>query len=159
MFAYQHILVPVDFSPVSKRSIHRAQELAAYYQACLTVLHIVEDIPLSATAFGDVGAIYLSPASQEQQTQNDRMKLADLAKEMNLDSSVKLEVVEGYPNSSINSYAEEKQVDLIVVGHSAKHGLLGLLIGSTAETVTKHAKCDVLVMRVAPAEATENTAV
>ncbi|HMT94934.1 universal stress protein [uncultured Thiothrix sp.] len=159
MFAYQHILVPIDFSPVSKRSINRAQELATQYQARLTILHIVEDVPLSVTAFGDVGAIYLTPASQEQQTNSDRVKLADLAQEMNLDASVKLEVVEGYPNSSITTYAEENQVDLIVIGHSAKHGLLGILMGSTAETVTKHAKCDVLVMRVPQTEAHEATTV
>lgn len=158
MFKYQHILVPVDFSPVSKRSIHRAQELAALYQAGLTLLHIVEDIPLSMTAFGDVGAIYLTPASQEQQANSARVKLADLAKEMSLDTAVRLEVVEGYPNTSINTYAEENQVDLIVIGHSAKHGLLGLLMGSTAETVTKHAKCDVLVMRVPQPQSHEATA-
>ncbi|WP_298610422.1 universal stress protein [uncultured Thiothrix sp.] len=159
MFTYQHILVPVDFSPVSKRSINRAQELATQYQARLTILHIVEDVPLSVTAFGDVGAIYLTPANQEQQTHSDRVKLADLAKEMNLDSSVKLEVIEGYATSSITTYAEENQVDLIVIGHSAKHGLLGLLMGSTAETVTKHAKCDVLVMRVPQTETQENTTI
>lgn len=152
MFSYQHILVPVDFSPVSKRSINRAQELATHYQARLTLLHIVEDVPMGVTAFGDVGAIYLTPASQEQQTNSARIKLDDLAKDMQLEN-VQLEVIEGYPNTAINSYAEEHQVDLIVVGHSAKHGLLGILMGSTAETITKHAQCDVLVMRVPKAEA------
>lgn len=155
MFAYQHILVPVDFSPVSQRSIYRAQELAAQYQARLTLLHIVEDIPLGVTAFGDVGAIYLAPDTREQQVSTELVKLTDLAKEMQLDPSVKLEVMDGYPNTSINAYAEENQVDLIVVGHSAKHGLLGLLMGSTAETITKHAKCDVLVMRVPQAATSE----
>ena len=158
MFKYQHILVPVDFSPVSKRSINRAQELAELYQARLTLLHIVEEIPVGVTAFGDVGAIYLTPTGQDQQVDIDRVKLANLAKELNLDPAIKLEVVEGYPNLSINTYAEENQVDLIVIGHSAKHGLLGLLMGATAETVTKHAKCDVLVMRVPPAAAQESIA-
>ena len=61
MFMYTHILVPVDFSPVSQRSINRAQELAAHYQAQLTVLHIVEDIPLGVAAFGDAVAANMSP--------------------------------------------------------------------------------------------------
>jgi universal stress protein A len=148
MFAYQHILVPVDFSPVSQRSIYRAQELAAQYQARLTLLHIVEDIPLGVTAFGDVGAIYMAPDTEEKLIEAAKTQLADLAKRMNLEETVQLVTFNGYPNVSINSYAEENQVDLIVIGHNAKHGLLGLLMGSTAETVTKHAKSDVLVMRV-----------
>lgn len=156
MFAYQHILVPVDFSPVSKRSINRAQELALQYQARLTLLHIVEDLPLGVTAFGDVGAIYLSPDNQNDLLTDAQTKLYELAKEMNLADSVGLEVTQGYPNISINTYAEDNQVDLIVIGHNAKHGLLGLLMGSTAATVTKNAKCDVLVMRV-PQVTTQET--
>ena len=148
MFAYQHILVPVDFSPVSQRSIHRAKELASQYQARLSLLHIVEDIPLGVTAFGDVSAIYIAPDTQEKLIESAHTQLADLANRMDLDKAVQLEVLNGYPNVAINSYAEDNQVDLIIVGHSAKHGFMGLLMGSTAETVTKHAKCDVLVMRV-----------
>lgn len=150
MFAYQHILVPVDFSPVSKRSINRAQELAIQYKARLTLLHIVEDIPLGVTAFGDVGAVYMSPDTQGVMIDNAQKQLTELANEMQLstDLNLRLEVTDGYPNVTINSYAEEQKVDLIVIGHSAKHGLLSVLMGSTAETVTKHAKCDVLVMHV-----------
>lgn len=148
MFAYQHILVPVDFSPVSQRSIHRAKELASQYQARLSLLHIVEDIPLGVTAFGDVSAIYIAPDTQEKLIESAHTQLADLANRMDLDTTVQLEVINGYPNVDINSFAAENEVDLIIIGHSAKHGLMGLLMGSTAETVTKHAKCDVLVMRV-----------
>lgn len=148
MFSYQHILVPVDFSPVSQRSIHRAKELASQYQARLTLLHVVEDIPLGVTAFGDVSAIYIAPDTREKLLEAAQTQLADLANRMDLGQRVQLEILDGYPNLSINSYAEDNQVDLIIIGHSAKHGLMGLLMGSTAETVTKHAKCDVLVMHV-----------
>lgn len=153
MFAYQHILVPVDFSPVSKRSVSRAQELATQYQARLTVLHIVEDIPLGVTAFGDVGAVYMSPDTQGVMLDTAQQRLSDLATGLQLSPDVRLDVTDGYTTVTINSYAEEHKVDLIVIGHSAKHGLLGRLMGSTAETVAKHAKCDVLVMRVPQEEA------
>lgn len=88
------------------------------------------------------------PDTEEKLIEAAKTQLADLAKRMNLEETVQLVTFNGYPNVSINSYAEENQVDLIVIGHNAKHGLLGLLMGSTAETVTKHAKSDVLVMRV-----------
>lgn len=153
MFAYKNILVPVDFSPVSQRSINRASEIAAHYQAHLTLLHVVEDIPLGVAAFGDVGAVYMSPDTQVVLSEAAQKQLTELAQQMQLSTEVQLEVVDGYPNASINAYAEENNIDLIVIGHSAKSGFLGMLMGSTAETVAKHAKCDVLVMRIPKEEA------
>lgn len=157
MFTYKNILVPVDFSPVSHRSINRAQELAAHYQAQLTILHIIEDIPLGVAAFGDVGAVYMSPDTQGMLKDAAEKQLTELAQQMQLGSEVKLKVIDGYANTSINAYAEEHHIDLIVIGHSAKSGFLGLLMGSTAETVTKHAKCDVLIMRIPKEEAPATT--
>ena len=153
MFAYKNILVPVDFSPVSQRSINRAQEIAAQYQAYLTLLHIVEDIPLGVAAFGDVGAVYLSPDTHDLVKETAQKQLTELAQQMQLGTEIKLKVIDGYANTSINAYAEDHHIDLIVIGHSAKSGFLGMLMGSTAETVAKHAKCDVLVMRIPKEEA------
>lgn len=153
MFAYKNILVPVDFSPVSQRSINRAQEIAAQYQAQLTLLHIVEDIPLGVAAFGDVGAVYMSPDTQDVVKEAAQKQLTELAQEMQLGTEIKLKVIDGYANTSINAYAEDHHIDLIIIGHSAKSGFLGMLMGSTAETVAKHAKCDVLVMRIPKEEA------
>jgi len=153
MFAYKNILVPVDFSPVSQRSINRAQEIAAQYQAHLTLLHIVEDIPLGVAAFGDVGAVYLSPDTHDLVKETAQKQLTELAQQMQLGTEIKLKVIDGYANTSINAYAEDHHIDLIVIGHSAKSGFLGMLMGSTAETVAKHAKCDVLVMRIPKEEA------
>ena len=153
MFAYKNILVPVDFSPVSQRSINRASEIAAHYQAHLTLLHVVEDIPLGVAAFGDVGAVYMSPDTHDLVKETAQKQLAELAQQMQLGTEIKLKVIDGYANTSINDYAEDHHIDLIVIGHSAKSGFLGMLMGSTAETVAKHAKCDVLVMRIPKEEA------
>jgi len=43
--------------------------------------------------------------------------------------------------------AEENNVDLIIVGSHGRHGL-ALLLGSTANGVLHHAKCDVLAVRI-----------
>lgn len=54
----------------------------------------------------------------------------------------------GSPKLEIVRVAEERQVDLIVVGSHGRHGL-ALLLGSTANGVLHHAKCDVLAVRLA----------
>lgn len=152
MYAYQHILVPVDFSPVSKRMINRAKEFVETYKSRLTLLHVVQDLPLSAQAFGDVPSITIEPEVQASLIKNAKEHLTQLASELELHEAVGLEVVEGLPYDSIAEFAEDNKVDLILVGHSAKKGLLGFMMGSTAESIVKHAKCDVLVMH-APKEA------
>lgn len=152
MKAYQHILIPVDFSPVSARLINRGKELAAQYQSHLSLLHVVQDLPLTAQAFGDVPSITIEPEIQAQLVENAQQQLAKLAKEQELSAETKLEIAEGLPYDSIMEYVDANGVDLIITGHSARKGLLGFMMGSTAESIVKHAKCDVLVMH-APKDA------
>ncbi|MDN5937003.1 MAG: universal stress protein, partial [Nitrosospira sp.] len=53
----------------------------------------------------------------------------------------------GVPEREIVRIAEEERVDLIVVGSHGRHGL-ALLLGSTANSVLHHAKCDVMAIRL-----------
>ena len=147
MKAYQHVLVPVDFSPVSSRLINRGKELAAQYHSRLTLLHVVQDLPLTAQAFGDVPSITIEPELQAKLIDDAQKQLAELAKQLNLNYEVALEIAEGLPYDSIMEYVDDHEVDLIITGHSAKKGLFGFMMGSTAESIVKHSKCDVFVMQ------------
>ena len=53
----------------------------------------------------------------------------------------------GKDHQEILEFAEINQVDLIVIGSHGRHGL-ALLLGSTANSVLHHAKCDVLAVRL-----------
>ncbi len=152
MHAYQHILIPVDFSPVSQRMINRGKELASQYHSQITLLTVVQDVPLSTQAFGDVPSITVEPEVQARLMASAHDQLLALAKQLEIESPAKLEVIEGLPYDAIMDYASDHKVDLIIVGHSAKKGLLGFIMGSTSESLVKHAKCDVFVMH-APKEA------
>ena len=75
-----------------------------------------------------------------------KKRLAELGKQLSIPEdrqflemgSTKLEIV---------ATAEEQHVDLIVLGSHGRHGL-ALLLGSTANGVLHHAKCDVLAVRL-----------
>ena len=56
-------------------------------------------------------------------------------------------VVVGMPDTEIHRFAEEHNVDLIVVGSHGRHGF-ALLLGSTSTGVLHGAQCDVLAVRV-----------
>lgn len=53
----------------------------------------------------------------------------------------------GKPYEQICMLAEKKNADLIILGTHSKKGLHAL-IGSTANTVTNYAKCDVSLIKI-----------
>jgi len=149
MNTYTHILAPVDFSEMSAAVATRALQLAQHNKATLTLLHVVQDIPAGSEPFSE-GSIMVDPDTRERQLKNAHDKLARLIAELDpalRDATTINEVVsEGLPKDDLTSYAEDKAIDLIVIGHSGKKGFLGMM-GSTAESVVHKAKCDVFVIR------------
>ncbi len=57
----------------------------------------------------------------------------------------------GRPATEIRAHAERIGADLIVVGSHGRHGLPGILLGSTANGVLHNAPCNVLTVRIHPA--------
>lgn len=57
------------------------------------------------------------------------------------------EVARGQPADAIIQFAQERDVDLIVMGTHGRSGLQHVLLGSVAEKVVRHAPCPVLTVR------------
>jgi nucleotide-binding universal stress UspA family protein len=53
----------------------------------------------------------------------------------------------GHPAQEILDAARTHQADLIVMGHSGRSGAWGRFLGTTAEKVSRHAACSVLIVR------------
>jgi nucleotide-binding universal stress UspA family protein len=58
------------------------------------------------------------------------------------------EVEEGDPNSTIIDQAKRWKADVIVMGSHGRKGVNRFLMGSVAETVSRHATCSVEIVRV-----------
>jgi universal stress protein A len=54
----------------------------------------------------------------------------------------------GRPALEIKAQAKEFGADLVVIGSHGRHGLSGMMLGSTANGVLHGAPCDVLTVRV-----------
>lgn len=144
MRLYQHILMAVDLSSGSQQVALKAQELAAMNQAKLSILHVTELMPVININYDD--PLPLNDDLNQLLVSNAEKSLANFISESKLNmQQVFLE--QGDPRSEIIRIAEENQVDLIVIGSHGRHGL-ALLLGSTANSVLHHAKCDVLAVRL-----------
>jgi len=73
-------------------------------------------------------------------------QLASMTKKVKL-PDVQHEVLWGSPKSTVLSYAEAQNVDLIVTGSHGRHGLARLM-GSTASGILHGARCDVTVVKL-----------
>ena len=79
----------------------------------------------------------------------DGQKATSKVKELGEASGVDVKEVllEGHPSKEIIDFAENNDIDLIVMGTLGKTGLDRFLMGSVAETVVRNSKVPVLVVR------------
>jgi len=141
---YKHILLAIDFYEHGEAVANRAKDLANKYQAKLSIIHVVDTLPITDAGYGaDI------PFNMDLTTEllaGAKKRLAKLAEKLGVTAD-RLWLEMGSPKTEIIRVAEENQADLIVVGSHGRHGL-ALLLGSTANGVLHHATCDVLAVRL-----------
>src|SRR5262245_28523436 len=144
MITLKNILVPFDFSEYSEQALRYGLELARKFDATLYLLHVVQD-PMTQSYAGEV--LTLPPVEVVDQWVLDAgEKLA--ARVPPLDASrVRVRAVVGSPYSEILGFAEDEEIDLIVMGTHGRGGVSHLLLGSIAERIVRRSPCPVLTVR------------
>ena len=138
----EKILVACDFSPDSGQAFNHALSLAQEFQAELHLAHVIEPPTQSDLNLED------TPVSEEiQQDYQDLLsrKLKEMVPvEARNWCTPKTSLLEGQPYEEIVSYAESKDIDMIVLGVRG-HGLVKtLFLGSTTDRVVRRSPCPVL---------------
>jgi len=141
----KRILVPVDFSPLSKKALQYASCLSQEFNAELKLVHVIE--PEVPPAFD--GFMIAPPTVSNGSSAHCAGQLKALSNSVRSAgvTRVSSNVRSGLAAIEIVEAAKELDVDLIVI---ATHGYTGwkhFTIGSTAERVVRAAPCPVLVVR------------
>lgn len=145
--AYRHILLALDLREQSERVGKRAVEVARTNDAKMTLLHVVEFVPVDPA-----GEALLPPPVnlEEELVASARQRLETLAGTLGIpDADRRIEI--GTIKTEILRVAQEVGADLIMLGSYERHGL-ALLLGSTEKSVLNAAPCDVLTVRLNPQE-------
>ena len=143
-FKLKKILVPIDFSNLSKDALPYAVLLAGRYGAELLLLHIVEKFPIDSLLGRELTNQTTVPLMKQAEAD-----LECLAAELSKRTGVKTTVVvrDGKPFAEICDAAKTGGADLIVLTTHGCTGLKHVWLGSTAERIVRHAPCPVLVVR------------
>ena len=144
MTTYKHILLTADLIEKDDHPVvAKAMELVKLSGAKLSIIHVVEyqyyyGMPYETTIYADMQSEIENAAS------NSFNKLAD---KLNIPTHDRY-MPSGRAQQQILEISEKLGIDLIVIGSHGRHGLTGLLMGSTATGVINNAKCDVLTVRI-----------
>jgi universal stress protein E len=127
-------------SELNERIIQQATNLALQ---CDAELHLLYACDLSGVYLADMGGLALSDITKELRTTEEQsfIKLAGLYGV----PSDRRHFVLGHPVSALSDFANEQQVDVIVMGRVQYHGLEKLL-GSTTEHILYQVPCSVLAV-------------
>ncbi len=138
---YKNILVPIDLGQIEqgKELIKTAMKIGQAEDVKLTLLHVLPPIPGYASAF--------IPEGQSQESQEKALQqLEEIASELGIADKAGKIVLIGSVHIEILTWAEEADVDLIVMA-SHQPEFTDHLIGTTAARVVRHAHCSVMVLR------------
>jgi len=142
MSHYQHALVAVELDTKTDSAlVGKAKSLADAVGAKLTLIHAVEHMSSYGAAYGVAAGADI----EEMLLENAKEAMTKLGLALGVPAEQQI-IKMGPAKVIILEEAENRGVDLIVVGSHGRHGLR-LLLGSTANAVLHGAKCDVLAVR------------
>ena len=146
------ILVAVDGSKPSFNAGNEAIDVAKKHQAELIALYVIpSDIRYDQIDDVETPGIprpvkgIVMTAMQGGQKYVDEVKLK--ATESNVSVGTDVVISTNSVVKTIVEYAEEKNIDLIVIGSKGMSGLKRMLLGSIASGVVTYAECPVLVVK------------
>jgi nucleotide-binding universal stress UspA family protein len=151
---YRNVLVPTDGSSGVEPAIECALDVAEAFDATVHGLFVADVRSFMSEDGGyDVPVPDAVIDALEEQGESATATVAEMASAR--DVAAETEVVDGVPTSGILDYADQHDVDLVVMGTHGRTGFGRLLLGSVAENVVRKADCPVLTVRRDDANADE----
>jgi nucleotide-binding universal stress UspA family protein len=136
----KEILIPMDFSQTSVRALNFAMRIAETSDARLHLLYVDDD----------PGLIRPGTSQKVRDEFEDKMAMKFvglLTPEQRDRYHTVMSVRCGTAYHEIETYAEEKSIDLIVLGTVGRSTIADMVLGSVANHVIRHAPCPVVSVR------------
>jgi nucleotide-binding universal stress UspA family protein len=140
MIRLKNILVPTDFSETSEAAVKYGVALARAFNARLHLLNVPDHPGETPEVEYPIGLF-----ETLQNAAHDRLG-AMLSERDNAELQPIRVMRVGRTYNEIVRYAQEQNIDLIVMGTHGREGLTRVVLGSVAERVVRKAPCPVLTV-------------
>ena len=150
MLPVKSVLWPTDGSEPSFAALEKAVAICKENNAKLYALQVVQEVPILATGIAEVPVAtntFNVEVYQQELVNMTRQQIEQLVKDkVPSDIDVETQVLSGEPAHTINTFAEENSIDMIVMATQGRTGLTHLLLGSVTESTIRHATRPLLVV-------------
>jgi nucleotide-binding universal stress UspA family protein len=139
---FQKVLLAYDGSPGAKRALDVVLQLAQTTPTEVWAIAVEERLPHLAATIDEV--------EEEKAFANHFYEeCLEMASTHARRQGVELRCVirAGHAARTIVHFAQEGKFDLVVLGHSGHSRVWAMFLGTTAEKVSRHAPCSVLLVR------------
>lgn len=141
MLHISKILVPYDFSMCSKKALEHSLVLAQFYRAELHVIYIEvlhQPLLINSSSLSSKAESFRKQIEEANIDQKKRFRNIVIHYAVGQDLAA---------GSSILQYAQDHDIDLIVIGTHGRQGIKRMFLGSVAEEVVRHASCPVMTIQ------------
>lgn len=146
MAEYARILAAVDLTDESATVVEKARQVAGDHSE----IHLVfVQEPMDSVYLGVVpyGPVFVGLEEVEDKIRAEiKARIRKLGKAFGISESNQ-HILDGNPAPEIRRFADENDIDLVVLGTHGQKGVQ-LLLGSTANSVLHGVCCDVLAVRI-----------
>lgn len=140
----RQILIATDGSETANEAADFALEMFGCSGAKVYALYIIDTTPYRSVSLDKIW-------SKETLDEFERAgyEATSYVEKIGKAAGVEVEsrVLKGHPTEKILSFAEDNNIDMIIVGSLGKGGYERVLLGSVSKKVVRHAKIPVLVVR------------
>ena len=137
----QTILVPTDFSPEARNAAMHAAELARVLNAKVMLFHAY----MLPTPVSEVPYVMVTVDELQKENEHHIKKEASYLHDV-YELEIEWLVRIGIPSDEIKMVAEEKLVDLVVMGMKGTGGGLDIIIGSTTINAIRKVQSPILIV-------------
>ena len=150
---YRRMLVPLDGSELAEGVLTCAKELAGRLDLDVILLYVYSP---DALEFAPMYQAYVERAAETIQRQSQEVRQETGIQSESKPTEVRGELAVGYPAEEILRYADENDIDLILMATHGRSGIKRWALGSVADKVVRATKRPVMLIRAKTAHSGED---
>lgn len=139
---FNRVLVPTDFSPISRKAVEFGSRFASFLGAEFHLIHVVDEPEIKEILSSYPQYGLNMPSSCEPNLDEILKKM--IPKDLTTKSTVA--TIIGDPTQGVLNYSEEHSADFIVMGAHGKKGLQRVLLGSLTTAVIAKSRVPVITL-------------
>ena len=139
------VLAATDFSDVSLKAATHGFRLAQQADAAFHLLHVVDsnDVPDDA-----VSNIPKGSSLQQEINEEATKRMNTFVDSLSVDRSrIQVHLAWGTPWKEVSRLSQHLNADLIAMGTVGRSGILGILLGNTADKLLQSCDCSILTVK------------